>query len=76
MQLEHISIIYNHQQNPPMYIYTNPHNYDIPNFTNAQIHQVTYSLMPRLINYSNPMSQVCIHQIHLSSSNHHSHVNN
>jgi len=29
MQLEHSSIIYNHQHNPPMYIYTNPHNHNI-----------------------------------------------
>ena len=29
MQLERSSIIRNHQQNPPMYIYTNPNNHNI-----------------------------------------------
>jgi hypothetical protein len=54
MQLEHSSIIHNHQQNPSMYIYTNPHkSQHSTNFTNAQIHQVTYSIMEQFINYSN-----------------------
>jgi len=29
MQLEPSSNIHNHQQNPQMYIYTNPHNHNI-----------------------------------------------
>ena len=54
MQLEHNSIIYNHQQSPPMYIYTNQHrSQHSTNFTNAQIHQVTYSIMTQFINHWN-----------------------
>jgi len=54
MQLEHSSVIYNHQQTPPMYIYTNPHkSQHSTNFTNVQIHQVTYSIMTQFINHSN-----------------------
>jgi len=29
MQLERSSVIRNHQQSPPMYIYTNPYNHNI-----------------------------------------------
>ena len=53
MQLEHNSIIYNHQQSPPMYINTNPHrSQHLTNFTNAQIHKVTYSIMTQSIQIS------------------------
>ena len=41
MQLEHNSIIHNHQQNPPMYIYTNPHNHNI--HQNPPMHKFTKS---------------------------------
>jgi len=55
MQLEHSLIIYNHQQSPPMYIYTIPHrSQHSTNFTNAQIHQVIYSIMTQFINQSIP----------------------
>jgi len=38
-----------------MYIYTNPHrSQHSTNFTNAQIHQVTYSIMTQFINQSIP----------------------
>ena len=37
-----------------MYIYTNPHrSQHSTNFTNAQIHQVTYSIMTQFTNHSN-----------------------
>jgi len=50
MQLEHISFIYNHQQGPPMDIYT---NHNIQQFHQCTIHEVTYTIMTRFTNHSN-----------------------
>jgi hypothetical protein len=75
MQLEHGSFIYNHQQSPPMYIYTNPHRSQHSiNFTNAQIHQVTYSIMTQFINQSIPNVTSMYSSNTLIINNHHSHA--
>jgi hypothetical protein len=76
MQLEHSSIIYNHQQSPPMYIYTNPlRSQHSTNFTNAQFHQVTYSIMTQFINQSITNVTSMYSSNTLIINNHHSHVN-
>jgi hypothetical protein len=69
IQLEHSSIIHNRQQNPPMYIYTNPHNHNINQI--SPIHKFIKSHIQLCHNSSTikfQMSQVCIHQTHLSST--------
>jgi hypothetical protein len=67
MQLEHL--FHNHQQNPPIYIYTNPHNHNIHQI--SPIHKITKSHIQLCHNSSTiqfQISQVCIHQTHLSST--------
>jgi len=49
--MEHSSIIRNHQQSPPTYIYTNPHNYNIQQFhpcTHSPSHIFIYDITHQL----------------------------
>jgi hypothetical protein len=72
MQLEHSSINYNHQQSPPMYIYTSHIDHNIQQF--AQIHQVTYSITTQFINQSIPNVTSMYSSNTLIINNHHSHA--
>jgi predicted 2-oxoglutarate/Fe(II)-dependent dioxygenase YbiX len=72
MQLKHSSIIYNHQQSPPMYIYASHIDHNIQQF--PQIHQVTYSIMTQFINQSIPNVKSMYSSNTLIINNHHSHA--
>lgn len=71
MQLEHKSFIYNHQQNPPMYIYTIHIDHIIQQFhqcTNSSSHIFNYDTLHQPINSKYHKFVFIKHTYHQQSS--------
>ena len=71
MHLEPSSIIHNYQKNPPMHIYTNPHNHNIhqispmQKFTKSHINLKIIEINKSKLTKQGPMPQLCIHLDHI-----------